>query len=114
MRNTNIFISKFQLAEIYHALAFRGNTLSLFEAKKVMLTIKHSSSFVISSVSLDSFESSLNLSSSSGIHIWDYLCIVPIQHNIYRFYTNDVHFKHKSFQGMSVEITNPLSFWETL
>jgi len=54
------------------------------------------------------------LSAESGIHIWDFLCIVPIIDYIDIAYTIDPHFQHKVFKKLGIKMENPLGKWLTI
>ena len=56
----------------------------------------------------------IQLSMKSGIHIWDYICVLPLYNHVEILYSCDEHFKHKSFKSLGPKIENPLDIWITL
>ncbi|RLE63265.1 MAG: hypothetical protein DRJ38_08005, partial [Thermoprotei archaeon] len=62
---------------------------------------------------LGHIEEAIKESIESGIHVWDYLCFIPVKDYIDTVFTCDKHFitigkKYK------VKILNPLDTWITL
>lgn len=109
-----IFFSTHQIAEIYHVLSFRGHKIPVDQSIKFLKSLKTHKQMKIIEITwthiLDAFSKSLQ----SSIHIWDYLCILPIIDYIEVAYTSDRHFQHKTFQKTGLELRNPLSMWETI
>jgi len=66
--------------------------VSRSEALKVIEKLLRSSKTVIVDVERKHYKEALELSSLSGIHVWDYLCILPLKEIIDIDYTNDQHF----------------------
>ena len=54
------------------------------------------------------------MSKDSNIHIWDFLCLLPISNDINVFYTTDSHFKHEIFTKFPIIFENPIEEWEDL
>jgi len=106
-----IYITTHQLAELYHALAFRGVKLNVKEALNIVENIINSTRTVIVEVRRKHYREALRLSSLSHIHIWDYLCIVPLKDSIDVAYTNDKHFLHPTIKGLVPKIENPVNIW---
>jgi predicted nucleic acid-binding protein len=113
-KNNSIAIASHELAEIFHALAFRGSRIKTVEAVDRVNTILHSKAFVVISSNTEILTDALSLSSESGIHIWDFLCFLPIKSFIHTFYTTDSHFRHTCFDEFDVKIVNPLNQWDKL
>ncbi len=109
-----VFMSTHQLAEIYHALAFRGVRIGLREALAIMENIMGSSRIVVVEVKRNHFRRAIKLSSLSGIHVWDYLCLLPLSGIVDVAYTNDRHFLHPTLSGLVPKIENPVGKWVTL
>ncbi|MHA1437412.1 MAG: type II toxin-antitoxin system VapC family toxin [Promethearchaeota archaeon] len=106
-----ILITNHQLAEIYHVLGFRGLKLPL-EAVLQYCTQLISSKFVRRySISSEHLIESIKLSRQSGIHVWDYLCVIPLRGDADVLYSCDVHFKDPTFQSLGPKIINPLNKW---
>ncbi len=60
------------------------------------------------------YREALKLSNLSGIHIWDYLCIIPLKGIIDAAYTNDKHFLHPTIKNLLPKIDNPVGKWITI
>ncbi len=95
-----IYITTHQLAELYHALAFRGIRMNTREARAIIEKIMSSTRTVVVEVKRRHYREALRLSSLSGIHIWDYLCIVPLKGLVDVAYTNDKHFLHPTIRSL--------------
>lgn len=109
-----IYLTTHQLVEIFHALAFRGVKIDRKEALDIVEKISESSKTVIVEVKRRHYKEALRQSSLSGIHVWDYLCIIPLKGMINTAYTNDKHFLHPSIKSLVPEIINPLGKWITV
>ncbi len=112
--NHVVYITTHQLAEMYHALAFRGVKMDSREAFNIIDKIMKSSKTVIVEVKKKHYREALRLSSISGIHIWDYLCILPLKDSIDIAYTNDKHFLHPTIKNLVPKIENPVGKWITI
>ncbi|MHA1334904.1 MAG: type II toxin-antitoxin system VapC family toxin [Promethearchaeota archaeon] len=106
-----ILITDHQLAEIYHVLGFRGLKLPLESVKKYCIQLISSKFVRRYSISLDHLIESIKLSRQSGIHIWDYLCVIPLRADADVLYSCDAHFKDHTFQSLGPKIINPLNKW---
>jgi len=62
-------------------------------------------------IELDHIKLAIKLSKESGIHIWDFLCVIPILDHISIAYTVDIHFTHEIFQKLGLKVRNPLGKW---
>ncbi|MHA1911949.1 MAG: hypothetical protein ACTSYA_09660 [Candidatus Kariarchaeaceae archaeon] len=112
--NTLIHLSMHQIAEIYHTLAFRRPKMPLHEAKNKINAIMNSNAFKIHPVTIKDLSNSLDQSKESKIHVWDFLCFIPIEPYISKFYSVDSHFRHKKFEKHNIDIINPLEKWEII
>jgi len=108
-----IYMSYHQLSELYHVLGFRGSKLPLSHVKEILQAILESKKIVKVPVRRDHIELSMELSARSGIHIWDFLCIVPILNFIDTTFSIDRHFLHPVFKELGVKVKNPLNIWIT-
>ena len=111
IKNDQIFITTHQICEIFHVLSFRGKKLPIeFTISYIehLLSLSNISTITIATSHL---KRAFLLSKTSGIHIWDYLCIIPLIHNLDIIYTCDKHFNTESFQKLKIPIQNPLNFW---
>ncbi len=70
-----------------------------------------SSRTVIVEVKKRHYREALRLSSISGIHIWDYLCIIPLKDMVDVAYTNDKHLLHPTIRSLVPSIENPVGKW---
>jgi predicted nucleic acid-binding protein len=111
--NHVIYITTHQLAEIFHALAFRGVRMDSRQALDLVEKIARSSRTVVVEVRRRHYREALRMSSLSGIHVWDYLCILPIKDLIEAAYTNDKHFLHPTIKSLLPKIENPIGRWIT-
>jgi len=57
-------------------------------------------------------DEALSLSAESGVHVWDYLVVLPWRGRIDRVITMDPHYRHAHF-GTLARIENPLGLWRT-
>ncbi len=108
-----VYMSVHQLAEIYHVLAFRGTRVPRSYAESIVKAIIEDDSIVKVAVTLGHIEEAVRESVESGIHVWDYLCFIPVKDYVDTVFTCDRHFiaigkKYK------VKILNPLDAWITL
>jgi len=106
-----IYLTTHQLAEMYHVLAFRGVRMDRRRALTIIERILKSSRTVIVEVKRRHYREALRLSSLSGIHIWDYLCILPLKERVDIAYTNDKHFLHPTIKSLLSKLENPLGKW---
>ena len=111
LSNDTIYMSAHQIAEIFHVLAYRGTKLPLQFAKKYIKSLIDAKEIVKIEVTWTDFLESIRLSSMSGIHIWDFLCVVPIAEYIDRAYSIDKHFQDPIFKELGIHIENPLGYW---
>jgi predicted nucleic acid-binding protein len=106
-----IYISSHQLHEIFHVLSFRGRKLPIqFTVEYIENLMKLENVTIVENSTLH-FQSAMNLCRTSGIHIWDFLCVLPVVERIEQIYTCDSHFKNKAFTGFNKPIENPINFW---
>ena len=109
-----IFFSTHQIAEIYHVLSFRGHRIPVNQSIQFLRSLKTHKQMKIIEVTWTHITDALIKSRHSSIHIWDYLCILPIIDYIEEAYTSDRHFQHQSFKKKGLNLRNPLSKWETI
>ena len=111
---SEISMTNHQLCEIFHALAFRGKKAPKTIASKYCIHLL-SSKFMHWYQVLDKHvKEAIELSLKSAIHIWDYICVLPLYNDVEILYSCDEHFKHSSFQSLGPEIQNPIKEWLTL
>ncbi len=103
-----------QLCEIYHSLAFRGTRLPAEFVSSYCNQLLTSKFMYWYQVLVSHVEQAIIFSKKSHIHIWDYLCILPLYKDVEIIYTCDKHFNHDTFQSLGTKIENPLDKWITL
>jgi len=105
-----VYLSQHQLAEIFHVLAFRGLRIPLEEAHHIVMGIVEDASIVKVPVSVEDIREAVKESMETGIHIWDFLCFLPVKGLIDRIYSADSHFKVIG-ERHGIEVINPLHHW---
>ena len=105
-----VYISTHQLAEIYHVLAFRGARLPREEAANIVLAILKDSDIVKVPLLQRHVEEAIKESATSGIHVWDYLCFLPVKDYVDTIFSCDFHFQ-KIGEEYKVKVVNPLDLW---
>ena len=109
-----ISMTNHQISEIFHALAYRGKKIQKNIASKYCNQLL-SSKFMHWYQVLDKHvKKAIEFSTISNIHIWDYICVLPLCNDVEILYSCDEHFKHKSFQSLGPKVVNPLKIWITL
>jgi predicted nucleic acid-binding protein len=103
-----------QLFEIFHNLGFQGNSLPLEYCRTFALKLLDARFIKWYSVEKSHIRDALDRSRTSRIHIWDYLCVIPLIHDLDRIYTCDQHFKDTTFTEFKISIQNPLDYWEII
>jgi len=107
-----VYMSIHQLAEIYHVLAFRGTRVPRNLVENIVKSIIEDNNIVKVPITLRHIEIAVKESVENNIHIWDYLCFIPIKDFIDIIYTCDKHFI-KIGEKYKVRIVNPLDNWIT-
>lgn len=111
---SEISMTNHQLCEIFHALAYRGKKSTKDFASKYCIQLL-SSSFIHWYQVLDKHViKAIEYSVKSGIHIWDYICVLPLYNDVDILYSCDDHFNHESFLSLGPKVENPLDVWITL
>ncbi|RSN71714.1 hypothetical protein [Candidatus Methanodesulfokora washburnensis] len=54
-------------------------------------------------------EEAIKESTTSGIHVWDYLCFLPVKDYVDTIFSCDFHFQ--KIGGYKVKVVNPLNLW---
>ena len=111
LQKDEILMTHHQLCEIYHALAFRGLKIPKKDAIEFCNKLIDRSFITLYNNSIEDIKRSFELSTESGIHIWDYLCILPLYKDVDLLYSCDKHFQHSTFRSLGVIIENPLNEW---
>jgi len=105
-----VYMSLHQLAELYHVLAFRGVRVPAGEAAALVGEIVEDPSIVKVPVTLAHYREALRESSRTGIHVWDYLCFIPVKSFVEAVYSTDPHFE-RICREHGVKLVNPTGWW---
>ncbi len=109
-----ISMTNHQICEIFHALAFRGKKAPISMASRYCNHLLSSKFMHWYQIFDKHVKEAIELSMKSGIHIWDYICVLPLYNDVEILYSCDEHFKHKSFKSLGPKIENPLDIWITV
>jgi predicted nucleic acid-binding protein len=112
--DNKIFFTIEQLCENYHNLRFRGSCLEPKFVNDFILALTSSPASKIVEVSRELYEKCIRLSTQANIHIWDFLCVIPLCGKIDLIYTTDKHFLNSSFGDLGIPIQNPLKDWDII
>ena len=105
-----VYMSYHQLAEIFHVLAFRGLKVPLEDAMAIIERIIEDSSIVKAPITADTVKEALRGSLETGIHIWDFLCFLPVRKYVEVIYSSDPHFRVIG-RRYGIEVVNPVGKW---
>jgi len=105
-----VYMSLHQLLEIFHVLAFRGTGIPLAEAQKIVEIILRDENIVKVPVLQSHVRRAIEDSSKTGIHVWDFLCIIPVVDFIDVVYSCDKHFI-KICKEYGIKLINPVGEW---
>ncbi len=114
IKNNHIKMTYHQISEIFHVLGFRGQKMPLNWLNSFISKLLSSKFIKFFKISKKHVKEALKLSVESKIHIWDYLCVIPLIDNIDILYSCDKHFIDPTFQKLDAKILNPLDEWITL
>lgn len=112
--DTLIYLTLHQIGELFHAFAFRGLRTPINQTRQFIHDLMNSKSARVLPISDKDLREAIDLSAKSNIHLWDYLCVIPLKSYISTIYTTDIHFRDESFRQFDIPIENPLSSWEDL
>jgi hypothetical protein len=111
VKKSVIAMTYHQLAEIYHNLAFQGQRLDVEFCSQYCSTLLRSKFMRWFLIREPHLQDGLLLSKQSGIHVWDYLCVLPVIQDVDVLYTCDSHFQHETFTSLQRPIHNPIGEW---
>ncbi len=111
IKESAIYMTNHQLCEIFHALAFRGMKLPRDFVSKYCNQLLTSQFMHWYQVLESHIKQAIVCSVKSGIHIWDYVCVLPLYKDVEIIYSCDEHFKHETFQSLGPKVENPLKEW---
>ena len=103
-----------QIMEIYHSLGFTGNQIDRSFCLEYIQKLLDAKFMKWYNVAREDIKKALILSKEAKIHIWDYICILPMIHELNIIYTCDKHFQHSTFKQFKIPIDNPIGNWEIL
>ena len=106
-----IAITYHQISEIYHAFAFRGQKIPVKFTEEYCLNLMEAEFCKLYLLRKEHFRDAISKSVKSGIHIWDYLCILPLLSDIEIIYSCDKHFQSNDFKKFLPKIENPIGKW---
>ena len=95
------------MAEILDLLR-KGNLKA--EIRKDVFDSFKTSKYQLLEITIEQTEFCFQKSLASGIHIYDYLTVLPLRGIITEIFSADDHFQHKDFKKIA-KVTNPLSPW---
>lgn len=107
-----ILISSQLAAEIYHVLTKRGRRLAPDQAAALLNELLGRKLVIYRHITQRVFERAMETSSKSGIHIWDYLVVLPFEGEVEVIYTMDPHMRDATFRQIG-RVENPLGIWKT-
>ena len=109
-----LYFSTQEIGELFHSLSFRGSKVPLKDTKGFIHDLINSDNVKIIPYVISDLKRALDLSTRSNIHIWDYLCVIPLIGHVSKVFTTDMHFKDKSFSEFDISIENPLGTWQNI
>ncbi|MGC9202493.1 MAG: hypothetical protein ACP5HX_07495 [Thermoproteota archaeon] len=91
-------------------MSFRGSKLPLEVSLQIVNEILENDKIVRVPILQSHIKKAIEESAKSGIHVWDYLCFLPVAELVSVVYTSDYHFKQIGDQ-FNVKIVNPAELW---
>ncbi|MBD3255079.1 MAG: hypothetical protein GF383_08290 [Candidatus Lokiarchaeota archaeon] len=111
LSTSKILMTNFQICELFHGLAFRGAKLPIDYVQKYCALLISSDFMRWYTVKKEDINRAMELSNNNKIHIWDYLCVLPLYNDADILYSCDEHFKDNSFKSLGKPIENPIKEW---
>lgn len=111
LSTAEILMTNFQLSELFHALGFRGAKLPLHYVQEYCTELLRGEYMHWYNVKNEDVKRAIELSTQSKIHIWDYLCVLPLYKDADVLYSCDEHFENDTFKSLGVLIDNPINEW---
>ncbi len=105
-----IYITLHQLAEIFHVLAFRGHRIPANEAFEIVNNLISDDDVIKVPVLAEHMTESFVASKETGIHVWDFLCFIPLKNYVKVVYSLDKHFITIG-ERYNVKVVNPAEEW---
>lgn len=101
LENETVLVSNQLVAEIYHVATSRGLNIPKDDVSTILNDLLRSNHVLYRELTKEVLREAIRLSSESGIHIWDFLVLLPFKGEIEVVYTMDTHFKDKVFTQMT-------------
>jgi len=110
-KQTIVVFSLFEVAEILEVFRKQGVEA---ERRAALLTdlLALAGKYEVVPVDVTHVAAGSQLSSASGVHLWDYLVALPVAPHVSTIYSCDRHFQHEDFKRLCT-VENPLG-WETV
>lgn len=105
-----VYMTTHQLAEIFHVLSFRGARVPLSESIRLVKLIVEDPGIVKVPVTCEHVRLAAELSAKTGIHIWDFLCILPVAGLVDVVFSCDKHFLEIG-RLLGIRVENPIPIW---
>ncbi|UNQ73567.1 PIN domain-containing protein [Infirmifilum sp. NZ] len=105
-----VYMSLHQLAEIYHVLAYRGIRIPPNEALELVHALLEDPNVVKVPTTAEHLREAVEMSTKTGIHLWDFLCFLPVRPFVEKVYSADKHFLTIG-KLYGVEVINPIAEW---
>lgn len=112
VNSNRILVSSQLVAEVFHVLTRRGRKLPCRQAEILLLEILEHDFVSFKHADEATLLKSIRMSCESGVHIWDYLVVLPFEHEVEVIFTMDPHFQNDSFMKIA-RIENPLGIWRS-
>lgn len=110
-KKDHIYISNHQIAEMFHVFSFRGSRIPIVTTRTYLENLGNMENITVIEVDALHIKNAMKLSQESGVHIWDFLCILPVLDHVEIIYTCDSHFQSRTFEDFGKPIENPLGDW---
>ncbi|MEW6608552.1 MAG: hypothetical protein AB1414_14090 [bacterium] len=110
--NERVLISGQLVVELYHVLTMRGRKIPRDHAVVLIKDLLEEKNVKYRDIQRNMITKAMELSAETGIHIWDFLVVLPFVNEIDTIYTTDPHFNNKKFTEYAT-IENPLRIWRT-
>ena len=110
LEGDDILLSAQVAAEVLHVMTQRGHKVPDELAGELITDLLACPNVHYAAPDLPTFLSALDLSSRTGIHIWDFLTVLPFEGRIETIHTMDPHFREcKELQ--IAPVANPFGDW---
>lgn len=111
LEHDHILLSGQLLSEVYAVATGRGRRITPTVVRGYIDTILSAPRARFLGTHADHYLEAIDRSSRSGIHIWDFLVVLPFRDSLDRIVTMDPHFRDPIF-GDIATIENPMGVWK--